>query len=98
MGSSYILPYLPITSYSVEHLFSMHSKANRSLARLDGLLRKRNYANALHEDTAAWEQWLLFFLQAVDAQAKENMRRATIYHLRELSLIAQGLPIGRFDY
>ena len=25
-------------------------------------------------------------------------RRATIYHLRELSLIAQGLPIGRFDY
>lgn len=24
--------------------------------------------NALHEDTAAWEQWLIFFLQAVDAQ------------------------------
>ncbi len=47
MGSSYILPYLPITSYSVEHLFSMHSKANRSLARLDGMLRKRNYANVL---------------------------------------------------
>lgn len=31
----------------------MHGKANRSLAQLDGMLRKRNYANALHEDTAA---------------------------------------------
>lgn len=131
--------------------------------------------NALHQDPTAWEPWLLFFLRAVDEQARENMRRAAAmqrlykelqtefpnvtnsascgllldvifespifskpiisarirevntatihrminslldagilhmrtngagrraatYQLRELSLIAQGLPIERFDY
>jgi Fic family protein len=131
--------------------------------------------NALHQDPTAWEPWLLFFLRAVDEQARENMRRAAAmqrlykelqtefpnvtnsascgllldaifespifskpiisarihevntatihrminslldagilhmrtngagrraatYQLRELSLIAQGLPIKRFDY
>jgi len=131
--------------------------------------------NALHRDASAWDSWLLFFLGAVDEQAKENMRRAAAmqrlykelqtdlpritnsaacgmlldamfetpifskpqissritavntatvqrminslveakvlhmrtsgagrragtYQLRELTLIAQGLPISRFDY
>ncbi len=47
MSTSYTLPYLPITTYSVEQLFSVYGKACRSLARLDGMLSERSYANVL---------------------------------------------------
>lgn len=59
--------------------------------------------NALHRAADTWDSWLLFFLQAVEEQARENMRRAAAMQrlhqeLRELTLIAQGLPIERFEY
>ena len=47
MASPYILPYLPLTDYHREHLFTAHAKANRNLARLDGMLSARSYANVL---------------------------------------------------
>ena len=47
MSNTYILPYLPINTYSVEHLFSAYGKAGRSLARLDGMLSEKSYANVL---------------------------------------------------
>lgn len=47
MSNTYILPYLPINTYSVEHLFSAYGKADRSLARLDGMLSEKSYANVL---------------------------------------------------
>lgn len=47
MSNTYILPYLPINTYSVEHLFSAYGKAGRSLVRLDGMLSEKNYANVL---------------------------------------------------
>lgn len=47
MSNTYILPYLPIHTYSVEHLFSAYGKADRSLARLNGMLSEKSYANVL---------------------------------------------------
>lgn len=47
MGISYILPYLPVSTYRIEGLFTAYGKASRSLARLDGMLSEKSYANVL---------------------------------------------------
>lgn len=47
MGDTYILPYLPVSGYSLERLFTAYGKASRSLARFDGMLSRRSYANVL---------------------------------------------------
>ena len=35
-----------------------------------------NHLNSLHQTQEAWQDWILFFLEAVNVQAKENNRRA----------------------
>ena len=47
MNVSYILPYLPVNTYRIEYLFTAYGKASRSLARLDGMLSEKSYANVL---------------------------------------------------
>ena len=47
MSISYILPYLPVNTYRIEYLFTAYGKASRSLARLDGMLSEKSYANVL---------------------------------------------------
>lgn len=47
MNISYILPYLPVSTYRIECLFTAYGKASRSLARLDGMLSEKSYANVL---------------------------------------------------
>lgn len=47
MSVSYILPYLPVNTYRIEYLFTAYGKASRSLARLDGMLSEKSYANVL---------------------------------------------------